>query len=101
MPIHFEELWEKCENFHQEAGDKSSSLSIIEELLMKISLYKTIDAQADIPAEDCIKMKTRALGEVLLTLTNLSSKDSINTYEALNVALQYRSVQHYSKKYQP
>jgi hypothetical protein len=101
MPLHFEELWEKCENFHQESEDKSSPTMILEELMMKVGLYKAIAAQTEIPAEEAAKIKTRTLGEILLTLTNLSLKDNINTYEALNSALQYRSVQHYSKKYQP
>lgn len=99
MVVHFEELWEKCENFHQEIKDDASLPSILDELLMKINLYKAIDAQNGLSTEDLNKVKTRAFGEILLTLTNLSLKDNINTYNALVAALQYRSVQEYSKKY--
>jgi hypothetical protein len=88
MPIHFEQLWEKCENYHQKSGDKSTTTTILDELVMKISLYKALDAQTNLP--DILQIKSRALGEILLTLTNLSAKDNINTYEALSLALQHR-----------
>jgi hypothetical protein len=35
-----------------------------------------------------------------LTLTNLSLTDNINVFEALSVALQMRSMDMYTKKYQ-
>lgn len=100
MALHFEELWEKSEKLYQDTGESASATEILEELLMKLGLYKAIDEKKDLPAEDAHKIKMRAFGELLLTLTHLSAKDDINTYEALNTALQYRAVQHYSKKYQ-
>lgn len=99
MVLHFEELWEQCENFHQEIKDNSSASIIIDELLMKINLYKAVDVTSSVNLEDIQKIKTRTLGEILLTITNLSLKDNINTYEALASALQYRNIQHFSQKY--
>jgi hypothetical protein len=95
---HFEELWVKCEDFQKEATAGSTVQGIIEELSMKISLYKAIDTKTEIPDEDRKKVKSRILGEILLTLTGLSLKDNINVYEALNIALQYRSIDFYVKR---
>lgn len=96
MPMHFEELWERCEKFHQEA---SSDSSLMDELMMKVNLYKVIDQKTEVPEEERQKLKSRAMGEILLTLTGMSLKDNVNVFEALSIALQYRSVEHYSQKY--
>lgn len=100
MTLHFEELWEKCEQFHKEAAGNEKISSLIDELSLKLNLYKAIDAKTDIPLDERQKIKSRTLGEILLTLTNMSLGDNINVFESLNMALQYRSVEHYSKKYQ-
>lgn len=96
MPMHFEELWERCEKFHQEASNDSS---LMDELMMKVNLYKVIDQKTEVPEEERQKLKSRAMGEILLTLTGMSLKDNVNVFEALSIALQYRSVEHYSQKY--
>ena len=95
---HFEELWVKCEDFQKDAAAGTTVQSIIEEMSMKINLYKAIDSKEEIPEEDRKKVKSRILGEILLTLTGLSLKDNINVYEALIIALQYRSVDFYIKR---
>lgn len=99
MAIHFEELWEKSEGFFKEAGGDATVQSIADELALKINLYKSIDTKSDIPEEDRQKVKSRVLGEILLTLTHLSLKDNINVYESLTVALQYRNIEYYIKKH--
>lgn len=98
MPPHFEDLWIKCEELQKDAYSASTVQVIIEELVMKINLYKAIDTKTEIPAEDRQKVKSRVLGEILLTLTGLSLKDNINVYDSLNMALQYRSLDFYVKK---
>lgn len=97
MASHFEVLWEQCENFQKDATAHNAVQQIIDELMLKINLYKAIDAKTEIPEEDRQKVKSRTLGEILLTLTALSLKDNINVYEALNIALQYRSVDFYTR----
>jgi len=99
MSIHFEELWEKCEQLHQDAAKEDAVSSIVDELMMKLNLYKVIDSKIEIPEEERAKIKSRTLGEILLSLTHLSLKDNINVFECLSLALQYRSVEHYSQKY--
>lgn len=98
--MHFEELWEKCEELHQQTGSDASTEALIDELIMKINLYQAIDAKTELSIEDRQMAKSRTMGEILLTLTHMSLKDSINVFEALGVALQYRSISHFSEKYQ-
>jgi hypothetical protein len=51
-------------------------------------------------AEDVHQAKSRTLGEILMSLTQLSLKDNINVFDALQLALHYRSVEQLNKKYQ-
>lgn len=99
MPMHFEELWVRCEQFHTDAALGGTVSSVIEEMTMKIGLYKAIDSRTEIPEEERQKLKSRTMGEILLTLTNLSAKDNVDVYEALSIALQYRSIDHYNQKH--
>lgn len=95
MIRHFEQLWEDGENLH--TNDDSSTSTILDELSMKINLYKIIDSKIEIPEEERQKIKSRTMGEILLTLTNLSLKDNINVFEALKTANQFRSAENYAK----
>lgn len=97
--LHFEELWEKCEKLHEENLSEDKSAVIIDELMMKLNLYKVIDLKTDIPEEERQKIKSRTLGEILLTLTNISLKDNINVFEALSTAFKFRSIEHYATKH--
>ena len=98
MPISFEALWNKCEELHKDVVSQESGSGIIDELSLKINLYKALD-QKEIPEKERETIKSRTMGEILLTLTKLSMKDNINVYEALSIAMQYRSIETYSKKY--
>ena len=98
--MHFEELWEKCEKFHQEEGKNESDIqSILDAFAMKVNLYRMVDSNSDLDKEDREKAKSRLLGEILLTLTNLSLKDNINVFDALAVAYKQHTIDLYSKKY--
>lgn len=92
--MHFEELWEKCEKTHQEDNPIGS---ILDELAMKINLYRAISEQTDVPKEELEKVKSRTMGEILLTLTNLSLVENINVFNALNTAQKYRAEENVSK----
>ena len=96
--IHFEELWEKCENFHKEANLGSTAQSVIDEIMMKINLYKAILDQKEMPSAEYQTIKSRTLGEILLTITKLSLQENINVFEALGIALQYRGVDQSNRK---
>lgn len=98
MAIHFEELWEKCENLQKEACAEVPASSIVEEIIIKLNLYKVLDAKTEIPPGEIAKIRSRVLGEVLLTMTSLSVKDNVDVYESLSSALQYRSLEQFQRK---
>lgn len=97
--MHFEELWEKCEQLHQEFTKDDQVMSLIDQLILQLNLYKVVDLKSEIPEEERQKIKSRTFGEILLTLTNLSLKDNINVFSALNSAYQFSSVDSYASKY--
>ena len=92
--MHYEELWQTAEQFHQENSLTDSIDEILEELTLKIGLYKAINQRSEIPEEDKKEAKSRLLGEILLTFTNLSFKEDINVFKALHVALMQRSAEY-------
>jgi len=93
MPIHFEELWEKSERLFTDSNPQDSVPSILDELSMKINLYKMIDGKSEVPEEERQAAKERTFGEILLTLTKLSLKDNVNVFEVLSVSQQYRAAE--------
>jgi hypothetical protein len=99
MTVHFEDLWGQCEKFHQENVNVKDLQPIIEALLMKVNLYKSLSNQKDIPGDEMQKLKSRLLGELVFALTCISLKDDINVFEALAIALQHRTIDVLDKKY--
>lgn len=99
MPLHFEELWTECEILHKDIIKNESAASILDELLIKTNLYKALDQKTEIPSAEQENIKSRIMGEMLLTLTKLSLKDNINVYDALSIAMQHRSIDIFNQKY--
>ena|ERR1017187_8674045 len=99
MPIHFENLWVECEKLHEESNKRDSAAILLDELMMKLNLYRAIAEKTEGASTELQKMKDRAMGEVLLVLTKISAKENINVYEALSIAAQYHSIVHFSQKY--
>lgn len=91
MIAHFEELWETCEKLYQNVGGKDDVSSIIEELSMKVDFYRSLEKK-ELPENEKAKVKSRIMGEILLTLTHLSLKDNLNVFDSLNMAMQYKSL---------
>ena len=58
---------------------------------MKVNLYRSIEAK-ELPENEKVKVKSRIMGEILLTLTHLSYKDNLNVFESLNLAMQYKTL---------
>lgn len=96
---HFEDIWLLGEKLFQDTVAQEQVSSILEELLLKINLYKALDEQKQIPLEEMQKVKARTFGELLLTLTNLSLKDNIDVFNALSTALNYKSIEVYLNKH--
>lgn len=101
MTIHFEDLWEKCEQLHQSSIAEDLSSTIIDELMMKINLYKMIDSKTEVGENERNEAKQRTMGEILLTITKLSLKDNINVFEALSISQQYKQAENSYKKIPP
>ena len=97
--MHFEELWEQCEQLQQEEINNKSLSVLVDELMMKLKLYQHLDTKTELPPEEVQSIKSRTMGEILWTLTKLSMKDNINVFEALGSAFQFHSIGHYNQKY--
>ena len=87
--MHFEELWENCEKLYNDCN-KNEVQSLIDELLIKINLYKAVDQKSELSNDKTIK--SRFYGEILLSLTKISKLDDINVFEALMSAYQERII---------
>jgi hypothetical protein len=97
MTQHFEQLWESCEQSFQNTDVEVGS--ILNELLVKINLYKTISKQEIKSPEDIEKIKSHLMGEILLTLTHLSLKENINVFNSLTEALFFSNVEKRKEAY--
>ena len=60
---------------------------------MKLNVYKVIDQRIEIPPTEKLAIKSRTLGEILMTITNLSLRDNINVFEALSIVERHREVE--------
>lgn len=98
MPKHFENLWEDAEKCYLETNNSTSPDSILDELSYKITFYKSVH-QGNITEEEKQKIKSHLFGEILMTLTQLSLKDNINSYKALQSAIYYKNIDNLDKKY--
>ncbi len=99
MSKHFENLWEEAEKYHQEIINDTNHSSIFEEFILKLNLLKLVVENTLLPDDQKKKATQYAFGEILLTLTQLSLKDNINAYAALNSALHYKTIEQLGKKY--
>lgn len=99
MVLSFSELWEKSEAFHKQNSSEDSSNDILDEIMLKVNLRKAIEQKEGISQEDKENAKSRLMGEILFSLTNLSLRDNINVFEVLQIALSQHSISHYSEKY--
>ena len=81
--MHFEDLWELCEKQNEKVGVNKISSTILDELLIKLQLYKRLSEKEEISADDKKIIKLRLFGEALYVLSNLSLIDEINVFDAL------------------
>ena len=88
---HFEELWEEGEKY--QSNNSASSDSLINELIMKLELYKKMNDALSPSNDEKASIIFRLYGEILLTLTALSLKDNINVFKALHSTLLSRDKQ--------
>lgn len=97
MIKHFEELWEESENIFK--NDLLPIKAIMMELHAKLSVYEALDAAENLPTEEKLKLKSHTMGKILVSLTQLSIKDNINTFIALSKAIEDAKIENLEIKY--
>jgi len=85
---HFEDLWNDCEEYNKQT--QSTSDEIIQQLIAQIGLYKSLSENDSLSEDNKKNAKLITFGEILLTLSNLSLLENINSYEAMGLALKIR-----------
>jgi hypothetical protein len=91
MAISFDDLWNQCEELNKNTSANQPLDGVLNELELKVNLYKTLCEKIPPNAEELAGIKSRAMGEILFTLTKLSLRENINVYAALVDAAQSRS----------
>lgn len=81
MSKHFENLWQEAEEINKKSAPESGTDEILDELILKINLYKAIDKNKDLPNKE--EAKSYMMGEILYSLSAISLKDNLNTFKAL------------------
>jgi hypothetical protein len=82
---HFEELWNEAESISIKNIDRSSSSNILDELIMKLSLYRSLENKQEFLEKIGLnELREICFGEALFIFTKLAAKDNINAYAALN-----------------
>lgn len=84
---HFEHLWEACEKANTSELSQRSVHSFLAELTAKFGLYEALEDNNKLNIVDRQKLKARLFGALLFTLTQLTAKDDINSFTALQEAL--------------
>jgi hypothetical protein len=100
MSQHFEDLWELAEKSFTNKQDEDIEL-ITNQLMLKASLYKKMCSQPNTPKEELEKIKSHLMGEILLTLTQLSFKENIDVFAALKTALYFSTIEKYQSSSSP
>jgi hypothetical protein len=83
MTKSFSELWEESEQLQKDSIVNSTPTSIIDELCAKLSIYKVLDSNMKLDEQEKKKLKFHTFGKILVSLTQLSLIDDINTFTAL------------------
>jgi hypothetical protein len=96
---HFEQLYTASEELFKQDIDKTSVSDIINDLQTRLSLYLGVDASDKIPAEEKMPVKIQLFGKILSSLTQLSLKDNINSFTALETAVNNLKLEQLEVKY--
>lgn len=100
MIAHFEDLWDQCEKFHKEnSAEDDSAEEILNQLILKLTLLKTVESNSNLLKQEQEMAKSRLIGEILLSITNLSYKYNVNVFTALKTALTQNNIDYYDSKY--
>jgi hypothetical protein len=95
----FNELWEAAENAQVSQTIKLTIPDLTSHITNQLTAYQAIDA-SEAPEPAKTRLKEACMGEILLTMTQLSYKDNINTFVALQTALEKVKILSLADKYQ-
>jgi hypothetical protein len=90
--MHFEELWVAAEKKFEDGIKQDFTNSIVDQVVVQMSLYKVIDSKTELSADDKKQAKNHIMGRILLALANLSIKDDIDVFAVLQGALQDKQI---------
>lgn len=96
---HFEDLWEQAEKVMEEETANSDSAGILKEIQAKLNVYSALNSAGAMLPKDIIRLKIHTMGKVMLALTQLTSKDGIDVYRALEMALNEAQISQLEDKY--
>ncbi len=99
MAQHFEDLWEQAEKAMQEETSNSESAEIVKEIQAKLNVYSALNSAGAMLPKDVQRLKIHTMGKVMLALTQLASKDGIDVYRALEMALNEAQISQLEDKY--
>jgi hypothetical protein len=100
MHQHYETLWESAEQELATQTAKLSTQELINQLILQLTAYQKLDQAEETPADLKTGLKTQWFGEVLLSLTQLSYLEQVNTFTALETALERAKILSLAQKYQ-
>lgn len=98
---HFETLWEQAEQLLQAETSISSWDELTQEALAKLHVLVQMKEEifSGSSREELIQLRANVLGKLLLVLSQLSAKDGINVYAALNQAVENRKITVFENRY--
>lgn len=81
-PQHFEDLWEAAEALYAPTIADATVATVVQELSAKLMVYKAV-SDRDVKPEEKAKVIQAIFGKILMACVQLSLKDNINAYAAL------------------
>lgn len=98
---HFEDLWEQAEQLLQTETSVSSWDELMQEALAKLHVLAQMKEEtfSGSTHAELVQLRANVLGKLLLVMSQLSAKDGINVYAALNQAVENRKITVFENRY--
>ena len=95
----FDQLWEASEQAQSSQTSLLTIPDLISTLKNQLTAYQVID-QSEMIEEAKQRLKQDWMGDILLTLCQVSAKDNINTFSSLQNALEKLKILELANKHQ-
>lgn len=99
---HFEDLWTQAELLLADDTKISHWEDLVKSTSMKLTLLehiKSLQQQDNLSEDDVNKLVSNTMGELLLTITQLSWAANVDVYAALQAAVDREKVYIFEKRY--